>query len=139
MSSNVNALHINSGERKKNVICRHCGYPHRSEDCRFSHLACSFCNKKRHLKHVCRLLKESNQGPKSSQDQIIQKSSEVKGQSNNFYQKKQRYKKKVNAVSEVSDSVSEASDSSQLLVLRDIASLIEEKSTLNAVCDFIKT
>lgn len=33
--------------------CRHCGFPHDSEKCRFKDLTCNRCGKKGHLKRVC--------------------------------------------------------------------------------------
>ena len=38
---------------KKPLSCRHCGYPHDSDKCRFKNLTCNNCNEKGHLKQVC--------------------------------------------------------------------------------------
>ena len=121
LSDSVNALKLNSGvsSRKANFSCRHCGYPHRSEDCRFSHLTCSLCNKKGHLKRVCSRSRpaEQIQGQKVLQKQSVIKNSDANG---SFYksQKRKGYKKKVNAVAEC-DNPDFSDDSDQLLNLKD--------------------
>ncbi|XP_076036431.1 uncharacterized protein LOC143022207 [Oratosquilla oratoria] len=43
----VSSEYVNS---QKKESCKHCGYPHKSENCRFKHLTCSVCNTKGHLK-----------------------------------------------------------------------------------------
>ena len=115
-----------NGQKKES--CRHCGYPHRSEDCRFSHLTCSVCNTKGHLKKVCRFNKKFSGKFTGSQgktgDSSDQKSSYVKTTMN-----KKFGKKKTNAVFEENSQEERVSDDNQLLQLRDRPSLPE------VVCD----
>ena len=118
LPSEIQALGLgpnpSSHNSQRTNFCRHCGYPHRSEDCRFSHLTCSICNTKGHLKKVCRF-KRNNQGSDV-------RSRNSSGPSQKFSSGKERKKresgkKKANAVFE-EDSEDE-SDDNQLLRLED--------------------
>ena len=116
--SDVSAIGIGSGSFKghKKDSCRHCGYPHHSEDCRFSHLTCSVCNTKGHLKKVCRFNKESTGKTIGSQVRSSygnnQKDSFCKSNRN-----KKSGKKKTNAVFEKFPKEESDSDDNQLLTV----------------------
>ena len=91
----VQALGIASGSFKgqKRDSCRHCGFPHRSEDCKFSHLTCSACNTNGHLKRVCRFNKSANNFTES-QDRPTASVSDQKGSNKKFTKKRKKFKRK---------------------------------------------
>ena len=70
LSSSVNALKITQKgkptSRKYNYSCFHCGFPHRPENCQFSHLVCAFCKTEGHLQRMCPKFLETNQKSHSS-------------------------------------------------------------------------
>ncbi|MEL6988540.1 MAG: hypothetical protein AAGK97_12010 [Bacteroidota bacterium] len=118
ITNEVNAVHFNS---KNDRGCKHCGYPHRDENCKFKHLTCSNCNIRGHLRRVCKKL--SGQDPSSKfgnrgQGLDSGKPNSVTNQSFDLAKREGKFKKKVNAIAEVSNCLSD-SDSDHLLELRD--------------------
>ena len=117
LASGVHALSLREGgdSFRQGMSCKHCGYPHPSEKCKFSHLSCSRCGIKGHLKRVCRFNKENNPGKKGWSEQGNQR----KGDSGNGFYKKKTNRKSANALMEEL-SGGEDSDSSQLLSLQEV-------------------
>ena len=123
LPSEIQALGLgptpSSDKSQRRNFCRHCGYPHKSEDCRFSHLKCSICDTKGHLKKVCRFNRESARNNPGQDRPSNRSSSSRPNQKNSGKFKKHRKSgnNKANAIFE--EDSDEGSDDHQLLRLED--------------------
>ena len=72
-----------SGFPKKTVSCKHCGYPHESDKCRFKNFTCHSCNQKGHLRQVCTKVSKDVKYSDNSGQSNKGKSRYTKGPGNN--------------------------------------------------------
>ena len=119
---------MHSKKGRKNDSCKHCGYSHRSEDCQFSHLTCDICNRKGHLKKVCRFNKQTSDRnqekfdkPSTSSDRFASKS-EYRKKYGKFARNK-KSSKVANAV--IEESNSDVSNDDRLLSVSENVSAVD--------------